>query len=352
MYLSKDLPITVEDNIDSLKRKPDITDQDIAHMIQVYYAEYVLQSQWNTAPSLADISDIYRKSQNLLYSFRKLRVEQQKNALKTWHEMPNNDEINTIFRQTLPPEKMQLWDALFPIQYQIRMIGDVWSTMMIVSDIIRRKINPRIFDGHFMGIDLGTGSGILLAAQSILATRNDFESQELYGIDGNPTIVEMTEHFSKKMNWCILLWDTTDETVWDDIPDGDIACVTNENIPSHTGHMAREPFLENMDILWRIRGWSILSETVFFPSQLDIIKSPSFWAEVCYQWTPENKFCTLEIGEDERCFAAAWFGNLKESLIPHMITLDGTHMSIEDIHAQWAKRLGKKIGVRRFLSRF
>ncbi len=39
--------------------------------------------------------------------------------------MPNNDEINTIFRQTLPPEKMQLWDALFPIQYQIRMIGDV-----------------------------------------------------------------------------------------------------------------------------------------------------------------------------------------------------------------------------------
>ncbi|MEI6712017.1 MAG: hypothetical protein WCK88_07845 [bacterium] len=77
--------------------------------------------------------------------------------------------------------------------------------MMIVSDIIRRKINPRIFDGHFMGIDLGTGSGILLAAQSILATRNDFESQELYGIDGNPTIVEMTEHFSKKMNWCILL---------------------------------------------------------------------------------------------------------------------------------------------------
>ncbi len=45
MYLSKDLPITVEDNIDSLKRKPDITDQDIAHMIQVYYAEYVLQSQ-------------------------------------------------------------------------------------------------------------------------------------------------------------------------------------------------------------------------------------------------------------------------------------------------------------------
>lgn len=54
-----------------------------------------------------------------------------------------------------------------------------------------------------------------------------------------------------------------------------LTCVTNENIPAANEKMHREPFIQNMWILWNTRRELIQPETAFVPEELQIIKDPT-----------------------------------------------------------------------------
>ncbi|MCB9806718.1 hypothetical protein H6768_02300 [Candidatus Peribacteria bacterium] len=54
-----------------------------------------------------------------------------------------------------------------------------------------------------------------------------------------------------------------------------LTCVTNENIPAANERMNREPFIQNMWILWNTRRKLIQRETAFVPEELQIIKDPT-----------------------------------------------------------------------------
>lgn len=76
----------------------------------------------------------------------------------------------------------------------MRMLGDIGATLLFVSDIVNRTIS----DNHrerFLGVDLGTGSGILLAAQDILARKHGYTRRSLYGIEYDRDVAKKTSDF-------------------------------------------------------------------------------------------------------------------------------------------------------------
>jgi hypothetical protein len=111
---------------------------------------------------------------------------------------PSNEEIKKEFRSQLSRHIQPLWDSLVTVRYQMRMLGDIGATLLFVSDIINRHMDtgPR---ERFLGIDLGTGTGILLTAQDILARKYGYQNRQLYGIEYNPDVAWKTGSFCQQM---------------------------------------------------------------------------------------------------------------------------------------------------------
>ena len=62
------------------------------------------------------------------------------------------------------------------------MIGDIPATTLIFRDIIERTITSKKHREQFIGLDLGTGTGILMLALYILALKHSCTKTQLYGI--------------------------------------------------------------------------------------------------------------------------------------------------------------------------
>jgi len=63
--------------------------------------------------------------------------------------------------------------------------------------------------------------------------------------------------------------------------------------------MDREPFIDNMECIYEMRSDDISPETQFCPEKLEIIKDPTTCdQDIRYVASPENEFCTEEIGND------------------------------------------------------
>ncbi len=141
--------------------------------------------------------DIYEQSQELLGSFQSFCQF----AVKTTapNQKPNQREIVAEFVSTLPPQKQKLWHSIYPVRYQLRMLGDIGATLLMISDIVSRNIASSDAQEEFFGVDLGTGTGILLAGQEVLARRHGFRTRILHGIEMDDAVASKTREFCHKL---------------------------------------------------------------------------------------------------------------------------------------------------------
>ena len=84
----------------------------------------------------------------------------------------------------------------------MRMLGDIGATLLFVSDIVNRTLNGDQKD-RFLGVDLGTGTGILLTAQDILARKHRYKKRELYGLEYDIDVAHKTRAFCQKLGYII-----------------------------------------------------------------------------------------------------------------------------------------------------
>ncbi len=149
--------------------------------------------------------------------------------------------------------------------YQLSMLSDIGKTSIIIKDIINRKIKKE--SNHFIGVDLGTGTGILLLSSYINAKRNNFSDIENIGFDINKNLICRNEKFFNELKFGrFILQDTTKKNISEYFKKNKkINFIINENLPSMNNSLdtGREPFLEN---LINIRNnLSIDLNTGFFP---------------------------------------------------------------------------------------
>lgn len=168
-----------------------------------------------------------------------------------------------------------------------------------------------------------------------------------------PQVASKTRAFCEGLWYTIHEWDTTQAKTWAQVPYIPLTCVTNENIPAANERMHREPFIQNMWILWNTRRELIQPETAFVPEELQIIKDPTTTEdEVRYICSRQNWFFPWELQEDIDLFSRAGFGNLYEHLMPDRVKLSDEVLPLKLVSPMGAERMWVFGYQRSFLSRF
>ncbi len=145
------------------------------------------------------------------------------------------------------------------VSYQLKMLLDFPKTVALVQEIISHRIWD--IQDNYNGLDLWTGSGILLLAQYIQARRNWFHDYQIknIGIELSNTAASFWDSFWKKLGfWHIIHWDTSDVQTLKGLWFEFLSFVSNENLPYPKACLSQEPFIENLYNL--LKNWFQLSD--------------------------------------------------------------------------------------------
>ncbi|QAZ69429.1 hypothetical protein C3Y92_03520 [Solidesulfovibrio carbinolicus] len=152
--------------------------------------------------------------------------------------------------------------------YPLRMLTDLPRTAHIFRSIANRPLPPDMVHDPFLGLDIGTGSGILLAAAWFQARRNGVRETRLYGFELDSEISERTDALLRSLGvGQVMAADARDPGVYAMLPDGPVAFVANENVAAPTARHTAEPFSQIHAALFEAMSQR-LKRTVFFPEAL------------------------------------------------------------------------------------
>ena len=152
--------------------------------------------------------------------------------------------------------------------YPLRMLTDLPRTAHIFRSVANRPLPPDMVQDPFLGLDLGTGSGIILAAAWFQAKRNGVAVTQLYGVELDTEIGGRTaDLFASLGIGEMRIADARDPALYAGLPDGPVAFVGNENVPAPTSRHTAEPFSMIHAALFTALSQR-LKKTVFFPEAL------------------------------------------------------------------------------------
>ena len=152
--------------------------------------------------------------------------------------------------------------------YPLRMLTDLPRTAHIFRSIANRPLPPAMVQDPFLGLDIGTGSGILLAAAWFQARRNGVGETRLYGFELDSGISERTDALLRSLGvGQVMAADAREPGVYAALPDGPVAFVANENVAAPTARHTAEPFSQLHAALFEAMA-ARLKHTVFFPEAL------------------------------------------------------------------------------------
>jgi len=150
----------------------------------------------------------------------------------------------------------------------LRMLADLPRTAHIFRSVANRALPPGQVPEPFLGLDCGTGSGILLTAAWLQAKRNGCADIRLTGLEGDAAAAERTRLLVEGLHLGhILVGDARDPEVLAALPDGPVAFVANETMPSPRALVTAGPFSAIHAALFRTM-LPRLRHTLFFPEAL------------------------------------------------------------------------------------
>lgn len=150
----------------------------------------------------------------------------------------------------------------------LRSLADLPRAAHIFRSIANRPLAPGTVAEPFLGLDLGTGSGILLAAAWLQAKRNGVAETRLIGVEQDPVLAKRTgEIFQSIGLGDIRVADARHPGAYAALPEGPVAFVANDNVPSENARLASQPFSVIHDTLFAALA-PRLKSAVFFPESL------------------------------------------------------------------------------------
>lgn len=255
-------------------RKNAVTDDTLINLVVKYFFAYIYPESIDQKISLDEINEKFAWA-------------------RTYCEISRNTTNRVI--SNITPEEQKFYEGFQSAAYGLTMLWDISPTTVIIKDIINRQIDPTVFDGKYVWLDLGTGTGILLLAQCIQAIRNDFKSIQNIGIERDLRTTINTFNLAKKL-WfgAVFAGDTTQQNIYNILNiSGPVTFISNENIPTTWIAMngCNDPFHQNNKILYQTSMKSKLSEfTQTFPSQIAMVLKLWPWFEKDIQWSHSNAF--------------------------------------------------------------
>lgn len=300
-----------------------VTDHAVINIVVKYFFAYFYPESISQKVDFSDIQKIFERWTK--YCIASRGGDGDKNI----KNISNNQELNFYekFEQT---------------SYGLSMLWDVAPSAAIVKDIITRKIDPAPFEGRYVWLDLGTGTGVLLLAQCIQALRNDFKSIQNIGIEKDQTSVKLTDNIAKLLwLWKIVQWDTTQEDIYNTLSiDGPITFISNENIPTTWVSMSgkNDPFHQNNRIIYQTPfSAKLLEHTQTFPKAIAMTLSIQPVINQQFVWAHANKFFIENLSKFEDTLKSTeWFTyeegrTIFNNIYTNGIALDGKIVPMHEI---------------------
>lgn len=148
--------------------------------------------------------------------------------------------------------------------FALQMLFDLPKTVHLLLALLHLPV-AAAGTKEFIGLDLGSGTGILLLGQYLLAKRNGFAAPALLGIEHLPQVAERVDILVSGVGvGRVVRGDATVPALYDRIPPGAVTCVTNETLPSLGRRLYKEPFAAINAALFTALG-DRLHRTVFLP---------------------------------------------------------------------------------------
>ncbi len=126
--------------------------------------------------------------------------------------------------------------------FALCMLADLPKSAHIFKVIAEGKTK---FGGDvFTGLDIGSGTGILMLAMSVLAKRNGFSGVSLVGIERNQIVAERTNDILSRMGLGnVIVADAKKKDTYGFLEDKKLHYITNETLPSVNRSLWKEDFI-------------------------------------------------------------------------------------------------------------
>lgn len=242
--------ISMQNHIDNLSNpEKEISELEIVNLVVKFATHYILMWIWDHIPETkltekqAD-NILSEATLSLAFDFKRI--------------------IHSLLFSNITLVK-EIDDFSKLVWYQLKMLLDFPKTVALMQEIIQQKI-PR-FCHTYHGLDMWTGSGILLLAQHIQARRNWFQEDRIKNIwiELNTPAATVWNNFAKKVGfWEIIQWDTCKKNTIQSLQLPYINYVSNENLPYPKVGLFSEPFVENIQNL-KQSGFPITEIDWLFP---------------------------------------------------------------------------------------
>ncbi|WP_291328636.1 class I SAM-dependent methyltransferase [Desulfovibrio sp. UCD-KL4C] len=168
-----------------------------------------------------------------------------------------------------PDDDIELMNYLRQWSFSLRMLADIPKTSHIIRSIIGHKISSSLINSdEYVGLDIGTGTGILLIAQYIHARRLGFENINLFGMEYDKMVGLQSYKIFKELGIAeIVLADARDCRNYDFLKNKKVTFVSNENVAAMHQPLRRDHLVAICSTLFRTVGENI-KDAGFFPEGL------------------------------------------------------------------------------------
>ncbi|WP_031481947.1 class I SAM-dependent methyltransferase [Maridesulfovibrio frigidus] len=168
-----------------------------------------------------------------------------------------------------PDDDIELMNYLRQWSFSLRMLADITKTSHIIRSIITQKLSSKLQKSdEYVGLDIGTGTGILLLAQHIHARRLGFKEITLYGIEYDKMVgLQSYKIFNELGLADIILGDARDKRNYEPLLNKQVSFVSNEMVAAMHQPLRREHFVSISKTLFGTLGENI-ANAGFFPEGL------------------------------------------------------------------------------------
>ncbi|WP_291330120.1 hypothetical protein [Desulfovibrio sp. UCD-KL4C] len=176
--------------------------------------------------------------------------------------------------------------------FALCMLADLPKSAHVFKSIADGTI---VQDGEsFTGLDIGSGTGILILAMSIFAKRNGFLNTSIVGIERNQIVAERTNDLIGRMGLGnVIVADAKKRGTYGFLENKKVHYVTNETLPSINRSLWKEDFIFICKTLYD-HFYAQISEAKFFPDAILVGRSQTEMLTVinssnCFQM-PDEKY--------------------------------------------------------------
>lgn len=165
-------------------------------------------------------------------------------------------------------DDVEVMNSLRQWSFALRMLADLPKTAHILRSVALRRLSPKILEQPYVGLDIGTGSGILMLAAEVQARRNGFDKPEIWGLEYDRPVVERSSVLVRSLGGGeVVFADARDVSAYSPFADKELSFVSNETISATHQRLRREHFAKIFRALFGACQGG-LEHTAFFPEGL------------------------------------------------------------------------------------